>query len=170
MPVNTRKPPQAIQQMLLFRVSRFFGAAGGLATRVCEAEFGVPRREWGVMATLATHEGLLSSELAALARLDRARTSRALSRLEERGWVQRTPIQGDRRRIAVHLTEEGRRMYALILPRMAQLHTDLVAALDDTELAQFDAMLARLQQQAQALEHDSRYAGLPRVERSKGQR
>ncbi len=46
-------------------------------------------------------------------------------------------------------------MYALILPRMAQLHTDLVAALDDFELAQFDAMLARLHQQAQALEHDT---------------
>lgn len=168
--MNTRPSPQTIQQMLLFRVSRFFGAAGGLATRMCEAQFGLPRREWGVMATLAVHEGLLSSEIAERARLDRARTSRALSRLQERGWVQRLPIQGDRRRIAVHLTDEGRRMYALILPRMAQLHLDLVEVLDDAELAQFDALLARLQLQALALESDPRYAALPRVERSKGQR
>ncbi len=156
--------------MLLFRINRFFGAAGGLATRVCEAQFGLTRREWGVMATLAKHEELLSSELAALALLDRARTSRALSGLADKGWVQRTPIPGDRRRVAVRLTEDGRRMYALILPRMAQLHTDLVAVLDDAELDQLDVLLAKLQSQALALEQASHYAALPRVERSKGQR
>lgn len=70
--------------MLLFRISRFFGVAGGMAMRMCEARFGLTRREWGVMATLATDEGLLSSELAQKAQLDRARTSRALSGLEEK--------------------------------------------------------------------------------------
>mgnify|MGYP002147265342 CR=1 FL=1 len=64
--------------MLLFRISRFFGVAGGMAMRMCEARFGLTRREWGVMATLATEEGLLSSELAQKVQLDRARTSRAL--------------------------------------------------------------------------------------------
>lgn len=153
--------------MLLFRINRFFGAAGGVAMRMCETRFGLTRREWGVMATVAMNEGLLSSELAEKALLDRARTSRALSGLEEKGWVQRRPVPGDRRRIAIHLSDEGRRMYERILPAMAQIHLDLVAVLSDAELEQFDALLARLQAHAMTLEQLPRYSDLPRVERSR---
>lgn len=156
--------------MLLFRISRFFGVAGGMAMRMCEARFGLTRREWGVMATLATEEGLLSSELAQKVQLDRARTSRALSGLEEKGWVLRKPLEGDRRRVAMYLTDEGRRMYGLILPRMAQIHLDLVSVLSDEELAQFDTLLARLQRHALTLEAEGRYDALPRVDRGRHRR
>ncbi|MEG1734029.1 MAG: MarR family transcriptional regulator [Comamonas sp.] len=152
--------------MLLFRINRFFGAAGGVAMRMCEARFGLTRREWGVMATVAMNEGLLSSELAERALLDRVRTSRALGGLEDKGWVQRKPLPGDRRRIAIYLTDEGRRMYGLILPEMAKIHLDLVSVLSDAELAQFDEMLARLQAHAQTLEQQDHYADLPHVTRS----
>ena len=165
--MKTRKVPTTVSQMLLFRISRYFGLAGGLALRMCEAHFGLTRREWGVMATVAMNEGLLSSELADKAQLDRARTSRALSGLEGKGWVRRQPLPGDRRRVAIHLTEEGRRMYERILPAMAQIHMDLVSVLSDEEVTQFDAMLARLQAHAQTLEQLPQYADLPRVERSR---
>ena len=108
-----------------------------------EARFGLTRREWGVMATLATEEGLLSSKLAQKVQLDRARTSRALSGLEEKGWVLRKPLDGDRRRVAIYLTEEGRRMYGLILPEMVKIHADIVSVLSDEELALFDGLLAK---------------------------
>ena len=153
--------------MLLFRINRFFGAAGGMAMRMCEARFGLTRREWGVMATLAMEEGVLSSELAQKAQLDRARTSRALSGLEDKGWVLRKPLDGDRRRVAIYLTDEGRRMYGQILPEMVKIHADIVAALSDEELAQFDHLLAKLQAHAVTLEKQERYADLPRIGRSK---
>lgn len=153
--------------MLLFRINRFFGAAGGMAMRMCEARFGLTRREWGVMATLAMEEGVLSSELAQKAQLDRARTSRALSGLEDKGWVLRKPLDGDRRRVAIYLTDEGRRMYGQILPEMVKIHADIVAALSDEELAQFDHLLAKLQTHAVTLEQQERYADLPRIGRSK---
>lgn len=170
MPVNTRFAPTQVQQMLLFRVARFFGVAGGLVIRTCEARFGLTRREWGVLATVAHEEGLLSSELADKAMLDRVRTSRALTGLEAKGWVQRKPLPGDRRRIAIYLTEEGRRMVGLILPEMARIHLDLVSVLSDAELAQFDASLAKLQAQALALCEQGPYADLPRIGRSSGGR
>ena len=168
--METRSPPQNVSQMLLFRISRYFGVAGGLALRTCEARFGVTRREWGVMATVAMHEGLLSSQLAEATQLDKARTSRALSGLEAKGWVQRTPVSGDRRRVEVSLTQEGWRMYAQILPAMGSIHLDLVSVLDDDELKQLDRTLAKLQTHAQQLEQSSRYQSLPRLGRSKGQK
>ncbi|WKL17379.1 MarR family transcriptional regulator [Comamonas testosteroni] len=164
--MNTRQPT-SIQHMLLFRISRFFGVAGGMAMRMCEARFGLTRREWGVMATLATEEGLLSSELAQKVQLDRARTSRALGGLEDKGWVLRKPLDGDRRRVAMYLTDEGRRMYGLILPEMVKIHADIVSILSDEELALFDGLLAKLQAHAVTLEQQDRYADLPRIGRSR---
>lgn len=156
--------------MLLFRINRFFGVAGGMAMRMCEARFGLTRREWGVMATLATEEGLLSSELAQKAQLDRARTSRALSGLESKGWVLRKPLDGDRRRIAIYLTDEGRSMYSVILPEMVKINVDIVSVLSDEELILFDDLLARLQAHAVTLEQREQYVDLPRIGRSKGAR
>lgn len=170
MSVDTRPAPTGIHQMLLFRLGRYLGTAGALAVRMCEAHFGITRRQWVVMATVADHEGLLSSELAERVQLDRSRTSRALTGLEVKGWVQRTPLPGDHRRVAVSLTEQGRRMYEVIMPRMAQIHLDLVAVLDDEEVRQLDALLARLHGQARALEHEDRYGTLPRLDRARHRR
>jgi DNA-binding MarR family transcriptional regulator len=72
--------------------------------------------------------------------------------------------------VAVSLTAEGRRMYGLILPRMAQIHLDLVSVLSDEELAQFDTLLARLQRHALTLEAEGRYDALPRVDRGRHRR
>ncbi len=81
-----------------------------------------------------------------------------------------TQVQGDRRRVMVSLTDEGRRMYELILPEMGKIHLDLVSVLGDAELAQLDATLVKLQAHAQELEKFERYQNLPRLGRNKGQK
>lgn len=151
--------------MLMFRINRYFSVAGALATRLVETQFGLTRREWGVMATIADSEGLLSSELADVAKLDRVRTSRTLGNLEAKGLVSRTPLAGDRRRIAVHLTGEGRRMYEKILPAMARFNMELAAGLTPEEQAQLDAILVKLREKALEMERQGPYAALPRVDR-----
>ena len=71
--------PASIDEMFLYRLHRLQVAAGGLVTRLCEQTHGITRREWRLLAQLAGHEDALSSELAALAALDRVRTSRTAS-------------------------------------------------------------------------------------------
>lgn len=151
--------------MLLFRINRFFGVAGALATRLIETQFGLTRREWGVMATLAEVEGLLSSELADAAKLDRARTSRALGGLEEKGLVLRTPQPGDRRRVLVSLTPQGRAMYECILPVMARFNMEIASSLSAQEQVHLDAMLVKLRAKALEMEQQGEWAALPRVDR-----
>lgn len=159
---------QTIQQMPLFRLNRLLIQANVLNGRVCEAQFGLTRREWSVLAALAASEGLLSSALATATQLDRARTSKALTSLEAKGWVQRTPLAGDRRRITISLTEQGRQIYAQVQPAVAQLNRDLVAALSPEQQQQLDAILTVLQATAVQLGRQEPYVTLPRVDR--GQR
>ena len=156
-----------IQQMPLFRLNRFLIQANVLNGRLCEAQFGLTRREWSVLAALANSEGLLSSELAVEAQLDRARTSKALTSLEAKGWVCRTPVAGDRRRIAITLTPQGRQIYAQVQPAVAQLNLDLLSALAGPQRRQFDEILSLLQARVQELARQERYVSLPRVDRGR---
>ena len=146
--------PQTLDDMLLYVMWQLQACAGSVVVRLCEGEFGITRREWRVLAQLAAHEGVQSSELARHASLDRARTSRARTGLVAKGLVERTPREGDRREVLVHLTAQGRALHAALLPRVAQINRELLSALDEGEVRQLVRFLERLQQQAEAMRAD----------------
>lgn len=146
--------PQTLDDMLLYAMWQLQACAGSVVVRLCESEFGITRREWRVLAQLAAHEGVQSSELARHASLDRARTSRALTGLAAKGLVERTPREGDRREVLVHLTAQGRALHAALLPRVAQVNRELLSALGEGEVRQLARFLERLQQQAEAMRAD----------------
>lgn len=159
--------PQGIDDMLLYRLDRVLGTAGSLITRICEGEFGITRREWRVLAQLGKRDGLLSSELAKVAQLDRARTSRAVTALADKQLLERIPRPHDRRQVTLHLTQVGRAMYEAVLPRATAIHRDLVAPLTPAQAEQLDALLVVLQRQADAMQ---RAADLPKADRRRGGR
>nr|WP_295855553.1 MarR family transcriptional regulator [uncultured Xylophilus sp.] len=156
------EPPRALEDLLLYRLSRLQAVAGGMVLRLCEGRFGITRREWRLLLVLADRGTLGSSALADAAQLDRARTSRAIGSLVEKQLVARTAMPGDRRQVMLALTAEGRRLHAQLFPLVARLQHDLLAALDPAAVAALDAALARLQAQAEAL---AATAALPKANR-----
>ncbi|MDT4875791.1 Multidrug resistance operon repressor [compost metagenome] len=118
---------------------------------MCEREFGITRREWRVLSCLADVEGVQSSELAERAMLDRARTSRAITSLTDKGLVRREPKPSDRREVHVYLTDEGRRVYAEVFPRIAAIQRELLAPFSAAQRAQFSELMDLLQAQARRL-------------------
>jgi DNA-binding MarR family transcriptional regulator len=140
--------------------------AGAPVTRWCEGQFGVTRREWRVIATLAVDGPMLSSQLAEALELDRARTSRALGRLDEMGLVTRTHQVGNARLVQVALAAKGRALFDQLWPVIREHHLRLLAPLSPDETQLLDRLLARITQQAQRLNED--YTDLPKVERRLG--
>lgn len=147
-PADRISHPQRQGDLLLFRLHRIQTTAGRLVVHLCESEFGITRREWRVLSVLHDHEGVLSSELAEHAALDRARTSRALTSLAAKRLVTRQPRPSDRREVHVFLSDEGRQLYNAILPRVTALNLELVAGLDAAQRQQLDQLLDSLQAQA----------------------
>jgi DNA-binding MarR family transcriptional regulator len=140
--------PHRQADLLLYRLYRIHITAGRLVVHMCESEFGITRREWRILSFLAEREGALSSQLAEHAMLDRARTSRTLSTLAAKKLVVRQPRPSDRREVHVFLTDEGRRVYGEIYPRVAAINRELVSGLDTAQREQLDAMVDELQTQA----------------------
>lgn len=143
--------PQQQDDLLLYRLYRIHATAGPLVVRMCERDYGITRREWRVLSCLADVEGVQSSELAVRAMLDRARTSRAITSLADKGLLRREPKPSDRREVHVYLTDEGRRVYDEVFPRIAAIQRELLAPFTEAECEQFSALIARLQASASRL-------------------
>ncbi len=154
MPTNRLTQPKSLDDMLLYVLWQLQAAARRPVVRLCEAEFGITRREWRMLAQLADSEGMPSSALAERAALDRAQTSRAVSALVQKGLVVRTPRPGNRREVLLHLTERGRALYAALLPRVAAINQELLSVLSETEVATLELLVQRLRVQAERMVED----------------
>lgn len=157
-------PRRPLDDLLLYRLSRLLSVAGSMVIRLCEGGFGITRREWRLLATLASRGELSSSQLAEHAQLDRARTSKAVGSLVAKRMVSRTHPAGDRRSVVLRLTESGQALYDELFPLVARINADLLGALDAADAARFDDALHRLQARAERLAGE---AVLPKADRGR---
>lgn len=167
MPVPRLVEPASIDDLLLYRISHLLATAGSMVIRLCEGRFGITRREWRIVALLAREEGLLSSELAERAHLDRARTSRAITSLVAKKIVRRETASGDRRQARLALTAAGRSVYEQLFPMVRDLNVGLLQPLAGVDVARLDAQLDAMQVQAERILGQ---ADLPKADRRRGGR
>ncbi|MBO9513343.1 MAG: MarR family transcriptional regulator [Variovorax sp.] len=145
------EPRRPLDDLLLYRLSRLVAVAGSMVIKICEGRFGITRREWRLLAVLASRGELSSSGLAEHAQLDRARTSKAVGSMVEKGLVTRSHAAGDRRQVLLGLTERGRDMYDELFPVVARINAELMGTLDADAAARLDESLARLQAHAEQM-------------------
>ncbi|CDN89890.1 MarR family winged helix-turn-helix transcriptional regulator [Hydrogenophaga intermedia] len=143
--------PERQADFLLYRLYRIHITAGRKVVQMCEERHGMTRREWRVLSFLAENEGVLSSELAERAMLDRARTSRTITSLAGKRLIERRPKPHDRREVQIFLSEEGRRVHQDIFPRIAAVNHALVEGLSSQQRQALDALVAHVQAQADAM-------------------
>jgi DNA-binding MarR family transcriptional regulator len=164
----TLRDPAALDDLLLYRLSRLLAVGGSTVIRLCEGRFGITRREWRVIARLAEEEELLSSELADRIQLDRARTSRAVTSLVAKKLVRREAGTADRRHARLALTDQGRRLHAALFPLVCEINRGLLSPLSADEVRRLEDMLGRLQVRADGMVAAA--SALPKADRRRGGR
>ena len=157
-------PRRPLDDLLLYRLSRLLAVAGSMVIRLCEGRFGITRREWRLIAVLASRGELGSSQLAEHAQLDRARTSKAVGSLVEKQLVSRVARSGDRRQVLLGLTEAGQALYEELFPLVTSINAELMGALRKEDAAQLDESLHRLQARAERMVQE---AVLPKADRGR---
>jgi DNA-binding MarR family transcriptional regulator len=137
--------PRSLDDLLLYRLSRAARAGSGMATRMVEGGFGITRREWGMIGTLAEVGEITPSALAERLDLDRVRTSRGLRSLTDKKLVERRQDTEDRREVHVRLSPSGRQLFGELFPRIARLNTELLDGMDAAHIEIFLQCLRRLE-------------------------
>jgi DNA-binding MarR family transcriptional regulator len=89
-----------------------------LSNEMAEESGGLPLTWYEVLLLLYEAKGRLRMhELADSLLLSRSATTRFVDRMVEAGLVEREAVAGDRRGVAVALTDDGRRVFAEAAPR-----------------------------------------------------
>jgi DNA-binding MarR family transcriptional regulator len=148
---GTLGQPQTLPDLLLYRLSSLFRTGGAPMVRLCEGRYNITRREWRTLGAVVEQPGLSPSELAERVFLDRARASRSIGPLVDKGLVVRLTRPGDGRHATLMPTEKGIALYRQLLPEVIHHNKALLAALTPAETEMLDAMLGRLMTQALAL-------------------
>lgn len=145
--------PQQHDDLLNFRLKRLLTLGGAPAIRLCEGGFGVARQEWRLVAALVEHGQASPSSLAERSGLEPARVSQTVTRLVQKGLVERVELPSDRRRATLRATPAGVELYTALFPQLAQINRRLMAALDGEESAMLERCLDKLTRRAREI-HD----------------
>jgi DNA-binding MarR family transcriptional regulator len=101
-------------------------------------------REFGLMTVLSTRPGITQQDLASLARVDPSSMVALLDDLERRGIAERRVNQDDRRRRAIYLTDEGKRLVRVLQREARKAAKEFLAPLSGEESEQLNLLLRKL--------------------------
>lgn len=74
---------------------------------VYRVEYGMTRTQWRVMANLGKHGTMTAAEICRCTFIEKTKMSRAVQTLDEKGFLTRVTIAGDRRSEKLSLTPNG---------------------------------------------------------------
>ena len=141
-----------LQSFLPYRLAVLTESVSRGIAQVYAQRFDLSREEWRVLAALG-QAGQMKTQAALLTTtLDKMQVSRAVSRLERKGFVEREEDTEDRRNRILRLTAAGRAAYRRIEPMVLAREAFLLEALDEEERAALDRALDKLVERAHQLE------------------
>lgn len=141
-----------LQVFLPYRLAVVSEAVSRSLAAVYAERFNLTRDEWRVLAALAVRDDIKGTELGALTTLDKMQLSRALTRMERDGLIERTPDPSDRRNLIVRLKPAGRALYRKIVPMAQAREAFLLESLDPQERETLSTALDKLLDRARQLQ------------------
>jgi DNA-binding MarR family transcriptional regulator len=108
--------------------------------------------QWGLIRVLgdAGPEGVMLSDISERLLVSCGNTTGIVDRLEDAGYVVRTPHPQDRRAILAKLSDRGRELYLQLAPVLRQRAASLLGHLTPAERASLIALLTRIADQVTA--------------------
>ena len=117
-----------------------------------EQEFGISIPEWRAIAVLGAFAPLSSNEICERTAMDKAKVSRAVSTLLDKGLIERTAHATDQRLIQLALSKRGRKVYEEIIPRAKAIEAQVTKGLTASDIARLHEALDRIGARLDAIE------------------
>jgi homoprotocatechuate degradation regulator HpaR len=118
-------------------------------------EHGVTEQQWRVIRTLLERGPLEPRELVEVCQISSPSLAGVLARMDEAGWVQRSRVDGDQRRVRVALTAQSVALAEAMAPQIEAAYAQIEARLGGAFTQQFHAMLDALVERLDAPEDPS---------------
>ncbi len=140
-----------LSNFLPYRLAVLSESVSQCIAQVYRERFGLTRDEWRVLAALAEAGKVKTSTVIINTTLEKMQVSRAVSRLERDGLLERMPDPDDGRGWLLRLLPAGRALYAKVVPMVQAREQFLLNALDPQEQQALHQALNKLQERARQL-------------------
>ena len=134
-----------LDAFLPYRLSIASNRVSSAVATAYQALFALKIPEWRLIAVIAEGEAMTQQALGAATQMDKVTVSRAAIALVDRGLVKRAPNPDDQRSHLLSLSKAGQALYESVAPKALALEAGIFAGFSSEELAQFAAMLARIE-------------------------
>jgi len=141
-------PHLQLDRFLPYRLSILTNLVSSAIAGAYSQRFGLSIPEWRVMAVLAQQSDLSAAQVAERTAMDKVAVSRAVSRLLARGRLERRTAPADRRKSMLSLSNEGRNIYAEVVPVALRLERSLLAVLGEADRQALERILDTLLEHA----------------------
>jgi DNA-binding MarR family transcriptional regulator len=142
----------ALERFLPYRLTVVANQVAAPLAREYSERFDLAVTEWRAMAILGRFPGISLSEIVERTAMDKVAVTRAISRLESAGRLDRRTDPEDRRRQILHLSEEGRAVYQQIVPYALAVEHGLFDQFTASERELLHDFLDRIEETARKLD------------------
>jgi DNA-binding MarR family transcriptional regulator len=143
-----------LEQFFPYQVRIFYLQVSQSVSDIYSSRYGLNVSEWRTMAVLGNHQLLSASDVVQRSSIDKVQVSRAIQGLLKRDLLQRRVDPMDRRRVHLHLTDEGQRVFADLVSRVQDLERQLLSCLSEHERITLLSLMVRVRQQAERINGD----------------
>lgn len=145
------KPEIDLNQFLPYRLNKLADRISNELERMYSQRYGLNVAQWRVLSWLSHCDELTAKKICAYTNMDKARVSRAIQALEERGLITRTPSPRDQRVHDLHLTREGARLLEELIPDAHAWEAELVSTLSVGEYRDLLNAMSKLERQLERI-------------------
>ena len=142
--MSKQNPTLDLKKFLPYQLSVVTNRISASFARLYSEKFNLSIPEWRVMAVLGQQPGLSADEVSSETEMDKVPVSRAVTKLLDKGLLNRDFSGLDRRRSILRLSEAGYAMYSQIVPLALSYEAELKAALAEQEQVQLEVLLEKL--------------------------
>lgn len=145
------KPEIDLNQFLPYRLNKLADRISDELERMYSQRYGLNVAQWRVLSWLSHCDDLTAKKICAYTNMDKARVSRAIQALEDRGLIKRSPSPHDQRVHDLHLTQDGGRLLEGLIPDAHSWESELVSTLSASEYRDLLNAMSKLERQLERI-------------------
>jgi DNA-binding MarR family transcriptional regulator len=140
-----------LQRFFPYRLAVLAEVVSQSTAQVYRDRFGLSREEWRVLAALADCGTAKNTRVIEHTTLEKMQVSRAVTRMEREGWLERVPDPEDGRGWLLRLKPSGRALFQKIVPAVEAREAFLLEALEPEERRILEQAMAKVEARARLL-------------------
>jgi DNA-binding MarR family transcriptional regulator len=143
-PARTGHVQLDLEHFLPYRLSVLSNRLSSAIAKIYADRFSLAMTEWRVMAVLGRYPDVSANEVTRRTAMDKVAVSRAVARMIEAGWLERSLHEDDRRRSVLRLSADGYAIYDEVAPMALAFEQRLFGDIDPDQRRQLFGLLDRI--------------------------